>query len=83
MCITQRIKPTREYTEKWDDSQNIIESGEFEYDAAGNKIMDKTEQLPVGVSQLSIQTKTLPAGIYILTIKGDEISFREKLIKIN
>ena len=53
------------------------------FNTAGSIIMEITKKFPTGVSELNIQTKTLPAGIYILTIKGDEVSFREKLIKIN
>jgi hypothetical protein len=35
--FTKRIKPTREYYTKWDNNKNIIETGEFEYDADGDK----------------------------------------------
>ncbi|MBI3500327.1 MAG: choice-of-anchor B family protein [Bacteroidetes bacterium] len=50
-------------------------------DAEGKTIMKKEAALPAGKTSLTFEGKNLPAGSYLLLVKGEKTSFTKKIIK--
>jgi len=51
------------------------------YDLSGRKIFSETRQLSSGTNQFVAPAKNLPSGVYFMELKGENLNFRQKLVK--